>query len=246
MTSKYLFSMTAGAALLLTAGGCTTKSYVRKQTNPLVDHINQLDRATARNTNDIRKVNANVNNGIQTVQSSASQAMQAAQQAQGQATQVSTQLQKTGNQVQSMANTVANLDNYTVNSRQVVHFAFNRWNLTRNAQSKLDEVVTNLHQNPHMIATIKGYTDWTGPAAYNYKLSEWRANAVVSYLEQHGVQPYRIFKIGLGKNQYMASNRTLTGRKANRRVQISLMVNSLGQNASQAAATPASQSGQPR
>ncbi len=245
MTSKSILSLTAGAALLVAAGGCTTKSYVRKQTNPLVDHINQLDRATARNTNDIRNVNTNVENGINSVQSSASQAMQAAQQAQGQASQVSTQLQKTGNQVQSMANTVANLDNYTVSSRQVVHFAFNRWNLTRSARSKLDELVSNLNQNPHAIATIKGYTDWTGPAGYNYKLSEWRADSVVNYLEQHGIQPYRIFKIGLGKNQFVASNRTVSGRKANRRVQISLMVNSLGQNA-QAGATPAGQAGQPQ
>ncbi len=244
MTVRTIPSLIAGAALLVAAAGCTTKNYVRSQTNPLVDHINQLDRATARNTSQIKQVNTNIQGGIQSAQASASQAMQAAQQAQGQASQVSTQLQQTGNQVQSMANTVANLDNYTVNSRQVVHFAFNRWNLTRHARSTLDQVVSSLDQNPHAIATVKGYTDWTGPASYNYRLSEWRANSVVSYLEQHGVQPYRIFKIGLGKNQYVASNHTVSGRKANRRVQISLLVNSLGNNG-QAAANPAGAAGQP-
>lgn len=244
MTARSLLSIAGAAALLLAAGGCTTKNYVRKQTNPLVDHINKLDRATARNMSEIQRVNTQTTQGIHSAQASAGRAMQSAQQAQGQASQLSTQLQQTSNQVQSMANTVANLDDYSVSSRQIVHFGFNHWNLTSSAQTKLAQVVAQLNQNPHAIATVKGYTDWTGPSTYNYKLSQWRANSVVGFLEQHGVQPYRIFKIGLGKHQYIANNRTLAGRKANRRVQISLMVNSLGQN-SQAAATPASPAGQP-
>ncbi len=245
MKTKIILSALGGISLAL-AGSCTTKGYVRKQTEPLVNHINRLDRETAKNMADLKRVNRTTTAGVQQANANSQTALQQAQSAQSQAQRVSRQLDQTGQQIHSLASTLANLNQYTVSKRQVVHFGFNKWNLTADARAKLDRVVGLMQQNPHTIATLKGYTDWTGPATYNLKLSQWRADSVVRYLEGHGIGAYRIFMIGLGKHQYVASNRTLSGREANRRVQVTVLTNSLGQaEQPQATSTPAS-SGQPQ
>jgi hypothetical protein len=85
---------------------------------------------------------------------------------------------------------------------------------------------------------VQGYTDATGPADYNYQLSTRRADSVVNYLESKNVPPYKLFLVGLGKNQFVAANTTREGRKENRRVELILMTNSLGRQTSSAQNTP--------
>ena len=48
----YLLAVAAGIAVLA-LGGCTTKNYVRNQTAPLMNRVNDLDALTAKNTNAI-------------------------------------------------------------------------------------------------------------------------------------------------------------------------------------------------
>ncbi|MGH9534615.1 MAG: OmpA family protein [Terriglobales bacterium] len=235
---RFLIAPVAGLALLALSG-CATKSYVQKQTTPLVNQVNSLDRLTAKNTNDIKSERTRTRQGLREANASSTQAMQTAQAAQQQATDVGNHLQQTSNQVESLDHTVTNLDNYAKVSNAAVHFGFNRWNLTPAAQSTLDAVVSQLQQDSHAILEVTGYTDSTGPASYNYRLSDWRANAVVRYIEGHGVAEHRIYLIGLGKNDFVASNHTRAGRAQNRRVTVTVLTNSLGQ-ASAAAATPQS------
>lgn len=229
----------AGLALLM-LGGCASKNYVRQQTAPLVNQVNNLDQLTAKNTNDIKSLSTRTRRGIAEANASSAQAMQTAQAASQKADDVSGHLQQTSNQVEALDHTVANLDNYKQVSTSAVHFGFNRWNLTSASKSTLEGVVNQLEQDPHTILEVTGYTDNIGPVGYNYKLSRWRADAVVRFVEEHGIAQHRIFLVGLGKNNFVATNHTRAGRAQNRRVDLQVLSNSLGQS-SAPSSEPASQ-----
>ncbi len=70
---------------------------------------------------------------------------------------------------------------------------------------------------------VIGYTDNTGSAAYNDKLSMQRAQAVANYLKLRGVSAARLMVYGYGENNPIASNATAAGREQNRRVEITLI-----------------------
>lgn len=69
---------------------------------------------------------------------------------------------------------------------------------------------------------ISGHTDSDGVEAKNIVLSQERAISVADYLENQGVDSTRIMANGYGSSQPIASNRTLDGKAANRRVEITL------------------------
>lgn len=226
-----LMMMVGGLAVaMLVAGGCTTKKYVRQQTAPLMDHVNQLDAETAKNTNAIRQQQQQTQQGLAQVNTATQNAMQQAQQAQQQAQQVSSKLDQTSGQIQSLDKTVANLEDYHQTGEATVHFGFDKSSLTPDAKQKLDQVISQLQQDNHGILEVQGYTDTTGPAAYNEKLSQRRADSVVRYLEANNIAPHRIYLIGLGEAQPAEPNTTLAGRKANRRVDLKILTNGLGSN----------------
>ncbi len=74
-------------------------------------------------------------------------------------------------------------------------------------------------------AKIVGYTDSRGSETYNQKLSEKRANAVVSYLIEKGVDPKRLSAYGRGEANPVADNATSEGRAQNRRIEAELTRN---------------------
>jgi OmpA-OmpF porin, OOP family len=78
-----------------------------------------------------------------------------------------------------------------------------------------------------IIIEVKGYTDASGSAAMNQKLSEDRAEAVVAYLIQQCNVPVRhIVALGaMGEYQPAASNETQQGRAENRRVDVKVLTN---------------------
>lgn len=227
-SQPHYFTIAALAAGLLMAGGCTTKNYVRQQTTPLMNHVNQLDAETAKNTNAIRDVDQKTQQGIAAVDAQTQKALGQAQQTQGQAQQVSSQLDQTSGQIKSLDATMANLDDYKLTSQATVHFALNQAALTPAAKQVLDGVVSQVQNNPHGILEVQGYTDTTGPKTFNDKLSQERAASVVRYLEANNIAPHRIYLIGLGENQPAEPNTTLQGRQFNRRVDIKILTDNLG------------------
>ena len=82
----------------------------------------------------------------------------------------------------------------------------------------VEEAAKELKTNPNAILTIHGYTDNTGNADYNKKLSKKRAIVVKNYLKKKGVDPKILKTIGHGASNPAASNRTRAGRAKNRRV----------------------------
>lgn len=66
---------------------------------------------------------------------------------------------------------------------------------------------------------IQGHTDDRGEEAFNLKLSEARAKAVVAYLKQQGIADARLSAIGYGETKPIVSNQDEVGRLKNRRVE---------------------------
>jgi outer membrane protein OmpA-like peptidoglycan-associated protein len=102
---------------------------------------------------------------------------------------------------------------------RAIDFEFNSAELTAPAKQTLDEIAAALASQPELDVDIKGYTDSTGSAAYNLKLSQRRAEAVKSYLASKSVNPANLTARGYGKADPIASNNTTEGRALNRRVE---------------------------
>jgi outer membrane protein OmpA-like peptidoglycan-associated protein len=219
-----LLVLLAGASLMFSSG-CSSKNYVRQQTQPIIDKTNQLDDLTAKNNRDIRDVDARAQQGIQGVNTKASEADQKALAARERADQAGTLAQQANTRITSLTNQVANLDNYRPVLETSVHFAFDKADLTSKAKGALDQLVAEIPNTKGYIVVVEGDTDAIGTAAYNYKLSERRADSVVQYLSEKSVPAHKIFIIGLGKDKFVADNKTSAGRAKNRRVDVRLMTN---------------------
>lgn len=219
-----------GAVSMLLATGCSTKNYVRSQTTPIIQHTNELDDATATNNRNIHDVDQRAQAGIQHAQSSADAANQEAQTATQNATHAQQSAQEAVTQADSLSSVVANLDSYKQIADANVNFGFDKAVLTRADKEQLDQFAGQLSGTKGYILEVTGGTDSVGSAAYNYDLSQRRAQAVVQYLAaKYNVPPHKFYLIGIGKDQAVAPNNTAAGRAKNRRVEIQLLSNVSGQ-----------------
>lgn len=100
-------------------------------------------------------------------------------------------------------------------------FATGKSALTQNSINSLAQVAQSLKNNPDTDISIFGNTDNTGSRAVNERLSLERAQAVVNYLVGNGIPSQRFIDVkGLAYDNPIASNETVDGRAANRRVDI--------------------------
>jgi OmpA-OmpF porin, OOP family len=227
MTShRFGFVMTAAALTALGVTGCASKNYVRTQTGPLVTHTDQLDQQTANNNRAIHDVDDRAQAGITKAQSSADSANSNAQNASQQANTADTAANDVAHRADSLDSVVKGLDNYKEVTKASVTFGFDKAVLTTDDKAQLDSFAGQLGSAKSYILEVTGGTDSTGPADYNYQLSQRRADAVVQYLAaKYNIAPHRFYLIGIGKDQYVAENNTPAGRKENRRVQVRLLTN---------------------
>lgn len=91
--------------------------------------------------------------------------------------------------------------------------------LKRESLNILDKLIRIMKGNPGLNLEVRGHTDSTGERAYNMKLSERRADAVIEYMIKNGVSPVRLRAVGFGDTKPIASNATPEGRKKNRRTE---------------------------
>ena len=101
-----------------------------------------------------------------------------------------------------------------------VNFATDSADILPDSQPQLDQMRQLLDGDPALRLSINGHTDATGDAAYNQRLSEQRAQAVVDALAAGGVDPSRLEARGHGQSQPVADEDTEQGRARNRRVEL--------------------------
>ena len=102
---------------------------------------------------------------------------------------------------------------------QGLTFALGSAELTRQGEGVLDELVALANKHPSAVIEIAGYTDSTGSAVFNQRLSEMRANSVRNYMVLRGITPDRLIPVGYGETNFVATNDSPEGREQNRRVE---------------------------
>jgi outer membrane protein OmpA-like peptidoglycan-associated protein len=110
-----------------------------------------------------------------------------------------------------------------------VLFDFNQASLKPGAKEKLAKVSGILLAYPTLHMNVEGHTDSVGSDDYNMKLSQRRADAVRDYLTSNGIGAPNVQAIGLGKDGPVASNDTAAGRQQNRRVEMVVSGDVIGQ-----------------
>lgn len=91
--------------------------------------------------------------------------------------------------------------------------------LTTASESSLNRLVNFLSNNPKIKLEISGHTSNEGDPIKNKTLSLERAQAVINYLAEKGINKERLTPLGFGEEKPISDNSTVSGRKLNRRVE---------------------------
>lgn len=82
-----------------------------------------------------------------------------------------------------------------------VFYEFNSAALTENSTVELDSLVNMLNENPTITIELSAHCDYRGNDAYNERLSQRRAESVVNYLIEHGIDADRVTPKGYGESR---------------------------------------------
>lgn len=220
---------------VLLASGCATKKYVRNSTAPIQAKVDQVGEQTTQNSQQIKntqdqvkQVDDRAQSGISganekaaTADQHAGDAMNKANQADQSATQANQKGDQNSQAIASLRNTVANIDDYKLQTSATVPFKFNQYKLTPDAMQDLDNLASQVQADKRFFVAVEGYTDRTGSKDYNEALSRRRADSVVQYLvAKHDIPIYRIHMIGLGEEKPVDEGHDRSARAKNRRVEV--------------------------
>ncbi len=101
-------------------------------------------------------------------------------------------------------------------------FEFNSVDLDDKTEEFLRQLSETLTEDKALKVRITGHTDNIGSAKFNQRLSQKRAEAVLSELVKKGISTDRITAEGKGLSSPITTNETEEGRSKNRRVEIVL------------------------
>jgi len=208
--------------LALTTVGCATRGYARKQVVPVNQKVDTLSAVTDTKfvaTNEKIELVAGIhqkdvsqlNERISTTEiklgvasSAAQQAQSDAQRAQAAASSAMSESQENARRLaaNSQAVTVTSVSTDALSYKLVesadVTFGFNKFSLTPEAKTALDQLATKVQSMPRVLVELVGFTDATGPEEYNLNLSRERADSVQRYLVTQKVPLHVIHTVGLG------------------------------------------------
>lgn len=154
----------------------------------------------------------------------AQKAEQSAQQAETEKVAMRTRLSEQLNSVLQTRDTARGL----IVSMSDVLFDTGKYSLKPGAREKLAKVAGILVSYPGLNIEVGGYTDNVGGDVMNQKLSENRADSVRDYLVQQGVSANSVSAKGFGNTLPVASNGTSAGRQQNRRVELLVSGDAIG------------------
>jgi outer membrane protein OmpA-like peptidoglycan-associated protein len=106
---------------------------------------------------------------------------------------------------------------------QNIFYATGSYQLEPASRVELKRVYDFLRLNPTVGVEISGHTDNTGTPELNQSLSEQRAQSVVDYLVNKGIETRRLKAAGYGETKAVADNQSEEGRAMNRRTELKIL-----------------------
>ena len=82
-----------------------------------------------------------------------------------------------------------------------IFYDFDKATLRPESEAALDKLVKLLEENPNVTIELSAHTDYKGSADYNKRLSQRRADAVITYLIKKGIAADRLSPVGYGKEK---------------------------------------------
>jgi OmpA-OmpF porin, OOP family len=211
--------------LALATAGCATRGYARRQVAPVNQKVDTLaavtdtkfmgtnekiDLVAGIHQKDISQVNERVTtaeiklglagSAAQQAQTDAQRAQADAQRAQTAASSAMSESQENARKLAANSQAGASTSdlNYKLVESADVTFDFNKFSLTPEAKTELDQLATKVQSMPRVLVELVGFTDATGPQDYNLNLSRERADSVQRYLVSQKVPLHAIHTVGLG------------------------------------------------
>jgi OOP family OmpA-OmpF porin len=108
--------------------------------------------------------------------------------------------------------------------REKIQFETDKAAIKPESSALLEEITRVVQENAQLKKiSIEGHTDSDGKDAYNMKLSDGRAKAVMEYLVEHGVDAGRLAAKGFGETKPMVPNDSAENKEKNRRVEFMIV-----------------------
>jgi outer membrane protein OmpA-like peptidoglycan-associated protein len=208
------------------------KNYVKRQTQPIQDRVNELDGLTASNGKQIKDTDARAQAGIKLASDRASEADQHAIDAGNKATAAQLSAQQASTRLQTVETVVGNIDQYKASNQTEILFRPGQTVLSKNAKEALDTMATTVKDQRGYILEVQGFSAGKGQTAIAN--SQKMADSVVRYFVlTHNIPVYRIYVVGMGNAPVTGTDETAkTKRITGGRVEISLLKNDVEQLAS--------------
>jgi outer membrane protein OmpA-like peptidoglycan-associated protein len=221
------------------------KSYVKRQTEPIRDRVNELDDLTAANSKNIKDTDARATAGIKMASDKASEADQHAVDAGNKATMAQQTAQQATTRIQTVETVVGNIDQYKASNQTEIRFRPGQTMLSKNAKDALDEMATGVKGQRGYIIEVQGFSSGKGQSAI--EISQKMAESVVRYLVlNHEIPVYRIYLVGMGNAPVGTEDASKQKHASGGRVEISLLKNDLEQLSSNTAGPGMDQQQQPK
>jgi peptidoglycan-associated lipoprotein len=214
--------------VVLAIGGstaCATKKFVRTNVGEVNQKVDSQGRAIEETQERTRKNEGRIGE-VDSKAQAAAQSAQAANDAAAAANATATSVGNAANtKFDSIDKASKRLVYEVVLSEDQGNFKFGKTVLPDQAKTKLDEMVSQMKQDPKNIyLEIEGHTDNVGDKATNERIGLARADAVKRYLyEQYQIPLHKMNVISYGKDKPVAPNKTKAGRAQNRRVVIKVL-----------------------
>jgi outer membrane protein OmpA-like peptidoglycan-associated protein len=209
------------------------KSYVKRQTQPIRDRVNELDELTAANSKEIKDTDERAQAGIKLASDKASLADQHATDAGNKAQAAQASAQQATTRIQTVETVVSNIDQYKASNQTEIRFRPGQTMLSKNAKDALDEMATAVKGQKGYIIEVQGFSSGKGQVAIQN--SQKMAESVVRYFVlNHDIPVYRIYLVGMGNAPVQGEENAkhISGG----RVEVSLLKNDLEQLSSNSSA----------
>jgi len=237
---KIAMIMSGALVLSLFGTGCATKKYVAQTIAPVETRVagtetknSEQDKQLGEQKGQIEEIDRDLSHTKELLRdtdgkataagAAARQADQHAAGAQQSADGARTLAQQGMEKTSLLERTVDGMNKFQMTKSESVLFAVSKWTLSDEAKAKLDDFAKSTNGLDRYIIEVQGYTDKTGSATFNDRLSQERAEAVARYLANQYKIPLRNITL-LGSGVASGEQKTRDERKELRKVDVRMFV----------------------